>query len=184
MEWLRDITERKREGFQLNKKVFDGEAFNIHDLIGRTSEVSSRNISPHAAADVDVCPGPNISANVATSVHIHDTAFIAQVIHLNSKCTDPTHQPPGIPMPPRRRKPPHAGALTELPPLKIIRSIFLLQISYYLTATILIVFTTLVLGQRFSLPLILDWRSIRGDTTIGWTVGFAWLLAGFMTCVI
>ena len=86
-------------------------------------------------------------------------------------------------MPPRRRKPPRAGALTELPPLKIIRSILLLQISYYLTATILIVFTTLVLGQQFSLPLILDWRSIRGDTTIGWTVGFAWLLAGFVTSV-
>lgn len=52
-----------------------------------------------------------------------------------------------------------------------------------MTATILIIFTAVVLGQKFSLPLILDWRSIRGDTTIGWTIGFAWLLAGFITCV-
>ena len=83
-------------------------------------------------------------------------------------------------MPPRRRKPPRAGALTELPPLKIIRSIFLLQVSYYTAATVLILFTSLVAGQRFSLNLIFDWKSIRGDNTVGWTLGIVWLLVGFI----
>jgi hypothetical protein len=84
-------------------------------------------------------------------------------------------------MPPRRRKPPRAGALTELPPLKIIRSILLLQLSYYATAFVLILFTTLVLGQKFSLALVFDWKSVRGDNTVGWTVGFLWVVDGFIT---
>ncbi|KIV96793.1 hypothetical protein PV10_00610 [Exophiala mesophila] len=86
-------------------------------------------------------------------------------------------------MPPRRRKPPRAGALTELPPLKIVRSIVLLQAFYYLLALILILFTTLVLGQKFSIGLIFDWRSVRGDNTIGWTVGVLWVLVGFITVI-
>lgn len=84
-------------------------------------------------------------------------------------------------MPPRRRKPPRAGALTELPPLKIVRSILLLQTFYYVLAFVLILFTTLVLGQKFSVALIFDWRSVRGDNTIGWTVGVLWVLVGFIT---
>ena len=83
-------------------------------------------------------------------------------------------------MPPRRRKPPRAGALTELPPLKIVRSILLLQLFYYAAASVLILFTTLVLGQKFSLALVLDWHSVRGDTTVGWTVGFLWVVDGFL----
>ena len=86
-------------------------------------------------------------------------------------------------MPPRRRKPPRAGALTELPPLKIIRSIILLQLAYYVTAIVLILFTALVAGQQVSLNLIFDWRSIRGDTTVGWTLGIVWLLVGFIMYV-
>ncbi|EXJ85131.1 hypothetical protein A1O3_05806 [Capronia epimyces CBS 606.96] len=86
-------------------------------------------------------------------------------------------------MPPRRRKPPRAGALTELPPLKIIRSILLLQLSYYATAFVLILFMTLVLGQKFSLALIFDWNSVRGDNTIGWTIGFLWVVDGFITVI-
>jgi hypothetical protein len=85
-------------------------------------------------------------------------------------------------MPPRRRKPPRAGALTELPPLKIIRSIVLLQLVYYVTAVVLILFTALVAGHKFSLDLIFDWKSIRGDSTIGWTLGLVWLLVGFIRC--
>ncbi|KAK2738548.1 hypothetical protein FQN57_006970 [Myotisia sp. PD_48] len=76
----------------------------------------------------------------------------------------------------RRRRPPRAGALSELPPLKIIKKILLLQIAYYVCATILILFTALVVGTRFSPDLILNWRSLRGDTTVGWTLGFVWLL--------
>ena len=87
-------------------------------------------------------------------------------------------------MPPRRRKPPRAGALTELPPLHVLRSIVLLQAAYYITATILIVFTTLVAGQKFSVGLIFDWKSVRGDTTVGWTLGIVWLLVGFIRYVL
>ena len=86
-------------------------------------------------------------------------------------------------MPPRRRRPPRPGALSDLPPLRILRSILLLQASYYSTSLILILFTTLVLGQHFTLSLILDWRSVRGDSTLGWIVGMCWLLTGFVTSV-
>ncbi|RMZ81424.1 hypothetical protein DV738_g2331, partial [Chaetothyriales sp. CBS 135597] len=84
-------------------------------------------------------------------------------------------------MPSRRRRPPRAGALTELPPLRILRSIVLLQLFYYTAATILIAFTVLVLGHRFDFGLIFDWRRIRGDITSGWLVGAVWLLTGFFT---
>lgn len=78
-------------------------------------------------------------------------------------------------MPPRRRAPP-PGARTDLPPLKIIRKIVVLQLAYYVTATALILFTTLVYGTAFSMDMILNWDSIRGDTTIGWMLGLVWLL--------
>jgi protein SYS1 len=84
-------------------------------------------------------------------------------------------------MPPKRRRPPRPGALSDLPPLRIARSILLLQLSYYTTATLLILFTTLVLGQRFAPALILDWRSVRADNTLGWVVGMCWVLTGFVT---
>ncbi len=87
-------------------------------------------------------------------------------------------------MPPRRRKPPRAGALADLPPLKIIRSIVLLQLAYYVIATILILFTTLVAGQKFNLALVLDWRSVRGDNTVGWMLGVVWLLVSLLAYVI
>lgn len=86
-------------------------------------------------------------------------------------------------MPPRRRRPPRAGALTELPPLRILRSIVLLQVAYYVEALLLLLFTVLVFGQTFSLSLVFDWTSVRGDNTLGWTVGIVWLLVGFITCV-
>ncbi|EGE80509.1 hypothetical protein RJZ56_002621 [Blastomyces dermatitidis] len=76
----------------------------------------------------------------------------------------------------RRRRPPRAGALTDFPPLKIVTKIVYLQAAYYACATILILFTALVAGTAFSPDLILSWRSLSGDTTIGWTLGLAWLL--------
>ncbi|EEH37506.1 hypothetical protein PAAG_07924 [Paracoccidioides lutzii Pb01] len=76
----------------------------------------------------------------------------------------------------RRRKPPPAGALSDFPPLKIVKKIIALQAAYYACATILILFTALVAGTAFSPDLILSWRSLRGDTTIGWTLGLVWLL--------
>ena len=77
---------------------------------------------------------------------------------------------------PRRRRPPRAGALQDLSPLKILGQIAMLQAAYYVVATVLIVFTTLVAGKRFSLDLILSWRSLRGDTTVGWTLGLCWMM--------
>ncbi|KAK2751719.1 hypothetical protein FQN55_009160 [Onygenales sp. PD_40] len=76
----------------------------------------------------------------------------------------------------RRRRPPRAGALTELPPLKIVKKILLLQVAYYACASVLILFTALVAGTAFSPDLILSWQSLRGDTTVGWTLGLVWLL--------
>jgi protein SYS1 len=86
-------------------------------------------------------------------------------------------------MPPRRRKPPRAGALTDLPPLKIIRSIILLQLAYYLIATILIFFTALVVGHHLGLGLVFDWSTVRGDSTIGWLLGVVWLLVSLFAYV-
>lgn len=79
-------------------------------------------------------------------------------------------------MQPRRRRPPRAGALSELPPLLIIKKILLLQTAYYVCAIVLILFTALVAGTAFSADLVFNWQSLRGDTTVGWTLGFVWLL--------
>ncbi|EZF33769.1 hypothetical protein TMEN_2838 [Trichophyton mentagrophytes] len=76
----------------------------------------------------------------------------------------------------RRRRLPRAGALADLPPSKIIRKILAIQVAYYVCATVLILFTALVAGTAFSPDLILSWRTVRGDTTVGWTLGFVWLL--------
>ncbi|KAL3479156.1 integral membrane protein S linking to the trans Golgi network-domain-containing protein [Aspergillus californicus] len=85
-------------------------------------------------------------------------------------------------MPPRRRAPP-AGARTDLPPLKIVRKILILQIIYYVSAAALILFTTLVYGTTFSLDLVLSWNALRGDTTLGWMLGLVWMLNSLL-CVI
>lgn len=76
-------------------------------------------------------------------------------------------------MPLRRRV---AGVGPDLPPLKIIRKIFLLQIAYYASATVLILFTTVVYGTSFSMDSLLNWDTVRGDTTIGWLLGLVWML--------
>ncbi|KAG5930054.1 hypothetical protein E4U42_003215 [Claviceps africana] len=78
----------------------------------------------------------------------------------------------------RRRKPPRAGALTELQPLRIATQIAMLQALYYVTAGMLMLFTALVTGMGFSLDMILGWRGVRGDTTQGWLLSFVWLMDG------
>jgi len=80
----------------------------------------------------------------------------------------------------RRRRPPRPGALTELPPLKILTQILILQSIWYAVATGLILFTALVAGKHFSFDLVLSWRSLRGDTTVGWMLGLVWLLNSFI----
>lgn len=77
---------------------------------------------------------------------------------------------------PRRRRPPRAGALADLAPLRIFRQIVLLQTAYYVCAIVLILFTALVAGHRFNLDLVFDWHSLRGDTTVGWMLGLVWML--------
>jgi hypothetical protein len=77
---------------------------------------------------------------------------------------------------PRKRRPPRPGALADLAPLRILRKILLLQASYYVSAIILIVFTVLVAGRPLSLDLLLNWHTIRADTTVGWMLALLWLL--------
>ncbi|KAF7876717.1 hypothetical protein EAF04_001801 [Stromatinia cepivora] len=80
----------------------------------------------------------------------------------------------------RRRRPPRAGAIAELPPLKILSQIIILQVLWYVIGTALILFTALVAGRAFSFDMVLSWRSLRGDTTVGWMLGFVWMLNSFI----
>ncbi|KAF2129944.1 hypothetical protein P153DRAFT_396282 [Dothidotthia symphoricarpi CBS 119687] len=84
---------------------------------------------------------------------------------------------------PRRRRPPRPGALADLSPTRILSQIVLLQLAYYVCAAVLIVFTALVAGKEISADLIFSWRSLSGDTTVGWTLGLVWVLNS-LTCVI
>jgi hypothetical protein len=76
----------------------------------------------------------------------------------------------------RRRRPPRPGALAGLSPTRILTQIVLLQLAYYACAAVLIVFTAIVAGKEVSTDLLLNWRSLRGDTTVGWTLGLVWVL--------
>ncbi|KAI0202821.1 integral membrane protein S linking to the trans Golgi network-domain-containing protein [Astrocystis sublimbata] len=76
---------------------------------------------------------------------------------------------------PRRRRPPRSGAITELPPLRILGQIAALQGIYYSVALVLMLFTSLVMGLQFSLDFVFGWASLRGDNTQGWLIGFVWL---------
>lgn len=77
---------------------------------------------------------------------------------------------------PRRRRPPRPGQLADLAPLKIFTQIVTLQVAYYVAAAILLVFSALVAGQTVNLDLLLSWRTIRADNTVGWTVALVWLM--------
>ncbi|KAF2466819.1 uncharacterized protein BDR25DRAFT_336368 [Lindgomyces ingoldianus] len=77
---------------------------------------------------------------------------------------------------PRRRRPPRPGALADLSPTRILTQIVVLQLAYYACAAIFIVFTALVAGKEISTDLLFSWRSLRGDTTVGWTLGLVWVL--------
>lgn len=79
---------------------------------------------------------------------------------------------------PRRRRPPRSGALTELPPLKILSQIAALQVLFYFASLVLMLFTSLVSGRGFSADLVLGWAAVRADTTQGWLNAFMWILDG------
>ncbi|KAL5121042.1 hypothetical protein ACEQ8H_000891 [Pleosporales sp. CAS-2024a] len=83
----------------------------------------------------------------------------------------------------RRRRPPRPGALAALSPKRIVAQIVLLQLAYYACAAVLIVFTAVVAGKEVTTDLVLNWRSLRGDTTVGWTLGLVWVLNSLI-CVI
>ncbi|MCJ1282783.1 hypothetical protein MMC26_002109 [Xylographa opegraphella] len=83
-----------------------------------------------------------------------------------------------------RRRPPRAGALADLPPLQIMRQIALLQAGWYAAGGAMILFTSLVAGRTFSAELVLSWRSVRGDTTVGWTLGLCWLLDSLVVVIL
>jgi hypothetical protein len=76
----------------------------------------------------------------------------------------------------RKRRPPRPGALSDLAPLPILKKIVVLQVAYYVSAVILIVFSLLVAGKPVNADLILSWRSLRSDSTVGWTLAMVWLL--------
>jgi hypothetical protein len=82
---------------------------------------------------------------------------------------------------PRKQKVRRPGALTDLQPLRILTQIVLLQVAYYVSAAVLIVFTALVAGKPVRLDLLLSWRSLRGDTTVGWMLGLVWMLNSLFT---
>lgn len=84
---------------------------------------------------------------------------------------------------PRRRRPPRPGALADLSPVRILTQIVALQLAYYACAAILIIFTALVAGKEINTDLLLSWRSLRGDTTVGWTLGLVWVLNS-LACVV
>jgi len=84
----------------------------------------------------------------------------------------------------RRRRPPRPGAMADLPPLKILGQIALLQVIYDVAAFALILFTALVAGKPFTLAMVLDWRALRGDTTTGWMLGFVWMVDAFIGFVL
>ncbi|KAF2399822.1 hypothetical protein EJ06DRAFT_35751 [Trichodelitschia bisporula] len=85
---------------------------------------------------------------------------------------------------PRKRRPPRPGALADLAPLRILSQILVLQLAYYVSATVLIVFTALVAGKDLKLGLLFDWQTIRSDTTAGWMLGLVWMLNSVVGAVL
>ncbi|KAF1817650.1 hypothetical protein P152DRAFT_454223, partial [Eremomyces bilateralis CBS 781.70] len=76
----------------------------------------------------------------------------------------------------RRRRPPRPGALADVSPLRIFTQIVILQAAYYASAAVLIVFTALVAGTPLRLELLLNWRTVRADNTVGWMYALVWVL--------
>ena len=79
----------------------------------------------------------------------------------------------------RRRRPLRPSA-SPLSPLKLAFQIVSLQLSYYVSAFTIILFTTLVAGQPFSLDLVFSWEALRGTDTVGWTLAVIWGFCGLV----
>lgn len=100
--------------------------------------------------------------------------------HANTNLCKSYHQPP--PSPPL----PHflqtaILILAQQPtaPIRILTQILTLQLLYYLSTTSLILFTALTAGKPFTPDLVLSWKSLRGDTAVGWTLGLCWMGGSF-----
>ncbi|KAK9380149.1 integral membrane protein S linking to the trans Golgi network-domain-containing protein [Kockiozyma suomiensis] len=76
----------------------------------------------------------------------------------------------------RRRAPRPTGRYDSFAPRRIATQIVILQALYYTTAGVLLVFTCLVAGKRFTLGLVFGWRYVRIETAIGWTFCLIWYL--------
>lgn len=87
-----------------------------------------------------------------------------------------------MPKAPRRRRI-RRGAAEPFQPLHTMSQILALQSLYYLSATLLMLFTTLVAGRPFSMVLIFSWRAVRADTAVGWTLGVVWMLVSLIMFV-
>ena len=82
---------------------------------------------------------------------------------------------------PKRRAPTRARVPNSLAPLRILKQIAILQTVFYLSATLLILFTVLVAGHTFSAGMVLgSSTAVRGDTALGLTMGLLWLLSGLV----
>lgn len=77
---------------------------------------------------------------------------------------------------PRRRAGRPRRPDASFQPLRTLAQIFVLQSIFYAAAFALILFTAVVAGQPFSPGLVFSWKSIRGDTTVGWTLGIVWIV--------
>jgi hypothetical protein len=86
-------------------------------------------------------------------------------------------------MAPRRRRPARPGALADLAPLRILTQILLLQVGFYSSAMVLIIFSSLTAGQHPDAGLLLDWHNLRGDITDGWMLGLCWVLTAPISAV-
>ncbi|KAJ2896111.1 hypothetical protein MKZ38_005866 [Zalerion maritima] len=84
---------------------------------------------------------------------------------------------------PRRRRPPRAGAVGELPPLKILGQILSMQACFYAALILLYPFCCVVGGWPFTWSLVFGWEGIRGDTSRGWLMGFILALVAMVLIV-
>ncbi|CAK7273769.1 hypothetical protein SEPCBS119000_005827 [Sporothrix epigloea] len=82
----------------------------------------------------------------------------------------------------RRRRPRRSGALGELPPLKLLSQIVLVQTVLYFSLTALLFFTERISGRPFTFNLVFGWDGIRGDTTEGLVTAFVFVMAAALFC--
>lgn len=66
-------------------------------------------------------------------------------------------------------------------PRKIVLQIILLQLAYTITATILMAFLVLVMGDPFQLDLVFLYERYRFDVVFGWSLAFLSIITALLT---